>query len=141
MPIDQHAVDDLLARARREVDDGLLPSCQVALGYRGEVVVFETFSAGKDDGAGGAGDDTRYAIFSSTKAFVAAAMWQLIGEARVDAATRVAELVPEFGTHGKDVITIEQVMLHTSGFPYAPLGPPAWYTREGRFERFARWRL
>ena len=32
-------------------------------------------------------------------------------------------------------------MLHLSGFPMAPLGAPAWNTRQGRLEAFARWRL
>src|SRR5207248_8457479 len=41
----------------------------------------------------------------------------------------------------KNIITIEQVMLHTSGFPTAPLGPPQWETSEGRRQAFARWRL
>ena len=50
-------------------------------------------------------------------------------------------IIPEFGTNGKDVVTVEQLLLHTSGFPRAPLGPPEWYTREGRLARFERWRL
>jgi CubicO group peptidase (beta-lactamase class C family) len=32
-------------------------------------------------------------------------------------------------------------MLHTAGFPHAPLGPPAWDTREGRLAAFGRWSL
>ena len=39
---------------------------------------------------------------------------------------RVAEMIPEFGSNGKDAITIEQVMLHTSGFPRAPFNPLDW---------------
>ena len=31
----------------------------------------------------------------------------------------VAALIPEFAPNGKDAITVEQVMLHTSGFPRA----------------------
>jgi CubicO group peptidase (beta-lactamase class C family) len=53
----------------------------------------------------------------------------------------VAEYIPEFGENGKDEVTVEQVMLHTGGFPRAPLGPPAWETRKGRLARFARWQL
>ena len=41
--IDDQAVEALLRRARREVDDGLLPSAQVALALHGELVVFEAF--------------------------------------------------------------------------------------------------
>lgn len=126
-------VDELLARARQDVESGLLPSCQVALGYEGELVAFETF--------GDATDDTRFCLFSATKAFVAGVMWQLLGDGLVDEQAKVADLIPEFGTNGKDVITVEQVMLHTSGFPQAPLPHPVWATREGRLERFSKWRL
>ena len=133
MGIDRTAVDALLSRARREVDEGLLPSAQVALAYEGELVAFETF--------GDATNDDRYVVFSATKAFVAGAMWALIGDGLVDVSVPVVDVVPEFGTNGKDVITIEQVMLHTSGFPMAPLAPLAGATSEGRCAAFARWRL
>lgn len=133
MGIDPTAVQQLLDRARREVDAGLLPSAQVALAYEGELVAFETF--------GDATDDTRYVVFSATKAFVAGAMWSLIGDGLVDVTRPVIEYVPEFGTNGKDAITLEQVMLHTSGFPMAPLSPVAGDTREGRVAAFERWRL
>src|SRR5689334_15652552 len=68
-------------------------------------------------------------------------MWTLIQQGDVDVAQRVTDFIPEFGTNGKDVITVEQVMLHTSGFPHAPLGAPHWYTREGRVQRFGEWKL
>src|SRR5262249_30746050 len=133
MGIDSQKLAALTARARREVDDGLLPSAQIALARDGQLVAFEAF--------GDATLDTRYVVFSCTKAFVAGAMWALIGDGVVDVSRRVVEYVPEFGTNGKDVITVEQVMLHTSGFPHAPFGPPAWATREGRLAAFARWKL
>jgi CubicO group peptidase (beta-lactamase class C family) len=133
VPIVESKVVELLERARREVDAGLLPSCQVALAHDGEVVASATF--------GDAHDDTRYCVFSTTKAFVAGVMWQLIGEGRVEVGAKVSHLVPEFGTNGKDVVTIEQVMLHTSGFPHAPMTHPGWALRTKRLERFADWRL
>jgi CubicO group peptidase (beta-lactamase class C family) len=133
MGLDKAAIDGLIARARREVDDGLLPSAQVALAYEGELVAFETF--------GDATDDTAYVVFSATKAFVAGAMWALIGDGLVAVSARVVDYVPEFGTNGKDVITVEQVMLHTGGFPLAPMPPLQGATSEGRVERFAKWRL
>src|SRR5690606_31363185 len=43
--------------------------------------------------------------------------------------------------NGKDAITLEQVMLHTSGFPMAPMGPRHWGERASRQERMASWRL
>ena len=131
--IDQARLDALLQRAQREIDSGLLPSCQLAVAHEGEVIVNEVF--------GDASLDTRYVIFSATKAVVAGAVWMLLGEGALDEQMRVADLIPEFGTNGKDAITLEQVMLHTAGFPAAPLGPPQWFTREGRLAAFSKWRL
>ncbi len=131
--IDRAAVDALLARAHREVDEGLLPSCQLALGLEGEIVMSETI--------GDATPETRYVVYSATKAFVAGAMWAVIGDGLIDPSSRVVDVVPEFGTNGKDVVTIEQVMLHTSGFPSAPMLVAAGDTSEGRCSAFARWRL
>jgi CubicO group peptidase (beta-lactamase class C family) len=131
--IDKERVDLLIERARKEIDDGLLPSCQLALARDGEVIISETF--------GNATPDTRYIVFSATKAWVASAAWILIGEGKLDVSKRVAEYIPEFGTNGKEVITVEQVMLHTSGFPHAPLGPPDWASRDDRLKVFSKWRL
>ena len=126
-------VEALRTRIRREVDSGLLPSCQIAIAREGRLALFETL--------GDATNETRYNVYSATKAWVAAVVWQLIAEGNIDIASKVTEHIPEFGTNGKDVITIEQVLLHTSGFPHAPMGPEAWATHESRAARFAQWRL
>ncbi|MFV0526292.1 MAG: serine hydrolase domain-containing protein [Acidimicrobiales bacterium] len=132
-PIDDAKVADLLDRAQREVDAGFLPSVQVALARDGELVVAETF--------GEADPDTRYCIFSATKPFVASTMWTLLGEGAVALDAPVTKYFPEFGENGKEEITVEQVMLHTSGFPHAPLGPAIWADRDARRARMASWRL
>ena len=36
-------VTALLDRCRREVDEGRIPGCQVAIGFEGDVVLFEAF--------------------------------------------------------------------------------------------------
>ena len=131
--IDSERLEELRTRVHREIDSGLLPSCQFALAKDGRLAAFETLGA--------AGPDTRYVIFSATKAFVASACWLLTGEGSLELDRRVAEYIPEFATNGKDVVTVEQVMLHTSGFPRAPLGPPDWYDRDQRLAKVAKWRL
>ncbi len=133
MGIDQGAIEKLSDRIRREVEEGLLPSAQFALAHHGELIEFETF--------GDATDETRYVVFSATKAFVAGAVWALIGDGLIDVSNRVGYYIPEFDTNGKDVITVEQVMLHTSGFPAAPLNPIDGDTSAGRTAAFAKWRL
>ncbi len=131
--LDPGKVAALVERAHREVDAGLLPSCQLALARDGQVALFETI--------GDAPDGARYHVFSATKAFVAGAMWQLIGDGTIEPAARVVDVFAEFAPNGKDVITIEQVMLHTSGFPHAPMDVQTAATRDGRVERMASWRL
>ena len=126
-------LEALRTRAQRDIDHGILPSCQIALARGGEVVHFETF--------GDVTDETRYVIFSATKAMTAGAVWQLIGEGELDVSSRVAEIFPEFAANGKDAVTVEHVLTHTGGFPAAPLGPPAWADRDARVQRMAEWRL
>src|SRR5262249_58899919 len=47
----------------------------------------------------------------------------------------------EFGTNGKDQITVQQVLLHISGFPNAPYPQDEWLDRSKRLQRFSKWRL
>ncbi len=127
------SLDELMSAAAADVADGHSPACQVAVGHRGEIVAFETFGAAEPT--------TRFAIFSATKPIVAAAVWHCLAEGSIDVGRPVAEYIPEFATNGKDVVTVEQVMLHTSGFPNAPMGNVEGADPERRRARFARWSL
>ena len=131
--MDPEALGALLERCRREVDEGLLPSCQVAAAIGDELVAYETF--------GSADPDSRYVIFSCTKAIVVGAFWLLLGSRALSVDQRVAEVIPEFGTNGKDVVTVRQLLLHESGFPTAPLNLVTDVTREARLARLSSWRL
>jgi CubicO group peptidase (beta-lactamase class C family) len=126
------AIVRLVQRAQREVDERL-PACQLAVAQDGKLLVSETFGAARAD--------QRFLIWSCTKALVGGVVWQLVGEGLLDWQRTVASYLPEFETNGKHVITVEQVVLHTAGFPDAPLGPSRWFTSESRRAAFARWRL
>jgi CubicO group peptidase (beta-lactamase class C family) len=130
--LDPDAVAELVARAQREIDEGHIPSCQLAFARDGRLALSMTL--------GDAAPDSRYAIFSSTKPVVASAVWILMGEGLLDVSRRVAELIPEFATNGKEAVTVEQVLLHTSGFPNAPFRALDWDDRDRRLERFGQWR-
>jgi len=122
----------LRARARRDVDDGLLPSVQIGVARDGELLLDETF---------GAPADARYVCFSVTKAFTGAIAWLLVGDGVIDARTRVADVVPEFAGNGKQDVTVEHLLTHTAGFPRAPMRPEEGADRAARVERMATWRL
>lgn len=130
--IDNTKVQRLLDRVQREVDQGLAPAVQIAVAQHGELVVDQTI---------GAPDDSRFLVFSATKAFVAGAIWRLLDQHKLALDTPVSDYLPAFATNGKEAVLVEHLLVHTGGFPYAPLGPPRWETREGRLEQFGRWRL
>jgi CubicO group peptidase (beta-lactamase class C family) len=129
--LDEARVQRLLETCAEEVESGRLPACEIALAVEGEVVLSATF---------GAPDDARFTVFSVTKALTAAAVWLYLGDA-LRPTTRVAELVPEFAREGFDRVTLEHLLTHTAGFPFAPMRPEEGDTSAGRRARFATWRL
>jgi CubicO group peptidase (beta-lactamase class C family) len=140
--VDSGKLEELFGRAEREVREGLLPSVQIAIAREGKIAGMRTFGSVTCEGrTTEASDDTLYTIFSCTKAITSSAAWLLIQEGKLRVDELVADIVPGFGENDKAEITVEQVLLHTAGFPHAPLGPPDWNTREGRLARYRGWRL
>jgi CubicO group peptidase (beta-lactamase class C family) len=140
--IDPQKLEAVLERAEREVRDGLLPAAQIAVARRGKIAAMRTFGRVKHEGReAAASNDTLFCVFSATKAITSAAAWLLIQEGLLSTDEIVASIVPEFGTHGKDVIRVEQLLTHTAGFPGAPFDPAEFKDHARRLERFSQWRL
>ena len=64
-------LDDLLARARREVDEGRLPGFQLAVGFERDIVYAEAY--------GEARADARFHTYSAIKPTVSLTAMQLAG--------------------------------------------------------------
>jgi CubicO group peptidase (beta-lactamase class C family) len=140
--LDPAAVEALADQARRYVDDEELPSLQFAVARHGRLALALAFgNVETRAGVQAANSDTLYAGFSVTKTVVASAAWLLAQDGRLDVKRPVAEIVPEFATNGKEVVTVEQLLTHTAGFPNAPFDPNEWNDIEKRLARFAAWRL
>ena len=142
--IDSEKLEAVFARAKRDVEDGTLRSAQVAVARHGQLAGVRTFGTVQHNSVDyevAATNDTLYTIFSCTKAIVGAATWTVYEDGLLKLDERVAEIIPEFGTNGKEQITVEQVTLHIGGFPMAPMAPTEWDNRERRLARFAQWRL
>jgi CubicO group peptidase (beta-lactamase class C family) len=140
--VDSEALEAVFARAKREVDEGLIPSAQVAVARNGKIAGMRTFGRAVQGGEEKAAtDETLYCIFSCTKVVVASAVWTLFEDGLLKLDERVADIIPEFGTNGKNIVTVEQVMLHTGGFPYAPFSQDEWGDHEKMLDAFSRWRL
>jgi CubicO group peptidase (beta-lactamase class C family) len=131
--VDPARLDVFLRRVRLEVEHGTLPSAQVAVARGGRLVAFETY--------GDANPDKRYILQSVGRTVVAATVWKLLGECLLALDERVGDVIPEFATNGKDGVTVEQVLTHTAGFPFAPLGYPKMLDRAQRLNAFSTWHL
>ncbi len=127
------SLDELIAGAQALVDEGDTPACQLAVARDNEVICFETFGA--------ADPETRFCVFSATKPIVASATWMLIGHQLLDVSKPVAHYIPEFATNGKEIVTVEQVLLHTAGFPNAAMDPVEGADSVLRVKYFTEWEL
>ena len=132
-PTGPEPIAGLLARARRDVERGWLPACQLAVARHGELLAFETFGA--------ATNNTRFCIFSATKPLVAAAVWVLVGEGALEPERAVAHYVPEFDRPALRAVTVDQVLVHTAGLPHAPMLPDEGADPARRRRRMATWQL
>ncbi|MPZ22900.1 MAG: serine hydrolase [Dehalococcoidia bacterium] len=140
--LDPEKVEAIFAKASKYVDDGRIFACQLALARHGRLAGFATYGnvvlGGEQHEAT---NDTLFAAFSITKVAVGAAIWLLIERDQLSVEERVVDIIPEFGTGGKDVITVEQVLVHSGGFPGAEFSPFWWDDRRRRLEGFASWEL
>lgn len=123
----------LLERVRADVEQGPLPSAQVAVARAGKVVAFETF--------GDATPAMRYITQSAGRPLLAICMWKLIGDGLLDVDQPVASVLAPFGANGKETVTYRHVLTHTGGFPMAPIRYPAMTDRSQRLEAMSHWRL
>ena len=98
---------------------------EIMVGRGGNVVLHEQF--GWADRAGGRriAKDQPFITMSAGKQFVSVLVLNRIERGDFSANTPVADLIPEFGAHGKKRITIAQVLTHTAGLTaMMPAIPP-----------------
>ena len=142
LDIDPAARDALFDRAEK-VAERAGCAVQLAIARSGTLAGFQTFGRARHgDGSERAADnETLFSIFSVTKAIVSSAAWILLQERKLALSDRVVDHIPEFGSHGKDAVSVEQLLLHTAGFPKAQLPTADWPDPERRLRHFADWRL
>jgi CubicO group peptidase (beta-lactamase class C family) len=127
------AVNALRDRIQAEIDDGHSQAAQFAIGLDGEIVAGESF--------GTATADSRFVIFSATKALVAMAMLPYLADGSIELTAPVARYLPGFGDNGKEGVTVLQLMTMQGGFPQVLIGPDRWGTSAGRRQQFSEWTL
>lgn len=73
-------------------------------------------------------EDTIVPVYSTSKGISALVIAMLHDQGALDYAAPVSALWPEFGAHGKDKLTIAQMMAHQAGVPgfLQPIDPDLW---------------
>jgi CubicO group peptidase (beta-lactamase class C family) len=66
--------------------------------------------------------NTLFPVFSVSKGIIATAVHRLVERDVLRYDTGIAELWPEFGTRGKEAVTVAHVLEHSAGIPYFPAG-------------------
>lgn len=111
------ALESTLEALERGRQDGLHIGWQLYVSHRGEVVAD---TAGGESRPGTAmTTDSMMIWFSATKAVTSVAAAQLWERGQFELDDPVVRYVPEFGSHGKDAITIRHLFTHTAGIRYA----------------------
>jgi len=139
--LNPHKVQALFDRAEREVKEGVLPACQVAIARKGKIAAMKTFGRAVQGGVEKpATDETVFVAMSATKAITSSALWLLIQEGKIGISDLITKYVPEYGTNGKQTTTVEHLLIHTAGIPTAPGSFKDWGDHKRRLERFAQWK-
>jgi CubicO group peptidase (beta-lactamase class C family) len=109
---------DLIDGAMREaIERGDCPGAVVLVVHDGQVVWRKAYGMrARQPEAVPMTADTVFDLASLTKPMAtASSIMVLVEQGKLRLADRVAEHLPAFGQHGKEKITVEQLLLHTSG--------------------------
>jgi len=135
--LDADKAQALTVRAQRDIEEGLLPACQIAIARGGRIAAMKTFGRAMQGGVEKpATDDTLFVAMSATKAVTSSALWLLIQEGKISPTDRIAKYVSEYGANGKETTTLEHLLIHTAGIPLGPGSFRDWSDHKQRLEHF-----
>src|SRR5260370_40802610 len=102
---------------------------QVAAYYDGELVV-DAWAGLADPATKRPVDgDTLFMLSSTTKGITATCAHVLAEKGKLDYDMLLSKVWPEFGAHGKEGVTVREVLAQRSGIPQTPVGyTPEWLT-------------
>ncbi len=107
---------------------GVHPALALCVRREGEVIIDRAIGHARGNGPGdpeempklAATPGTPFVIYSASKSMMAMVAHLLDERREIHLADRVCEYIPEYGRHGKDVITISHVLAHRAGVPNLP---------------------
>jgi uncharacterized protein YbbC (DUF1343 family) len=104
---------------RRAIERGEVPGAVVVVVRRGEVALRRAYGLrAKEPAPEAMTPETVFDLASLTKPLATTlSVFALADRGRVRLSDRAAKFVPDFAQNGKEDVTIEQLLLHTSGLP------------------------
>lgn len=111
-------LERLGASITRDIDDALYDGMAVGIRVAGRTVFQASYGFADRRSGRRLGASDVFAVLSFTKAFTALGIFQAIERGALSLGTRVAEILPGFGTNGKQKVTIAQLLAHTGGMPF-----------------------
>ena len=114
---EQPSFDAIESIVRQGIQDGQMPGAVVVIADRNRVLYQRAFGQRQvEPTAEPMTMDTVFDLASLTKPVATAtSVMQLIGDGLLSPQQKVADHLPEFGKHGKDKITISDLLLHVGG--------------------------
>jgi uncharacterized protein YbbC (DUF1343 family)/CubicO group peptidase (beta-lactamase class C family) len=115
--LDGARLDQIDTLIQDDIDRGKLPGAVVVIMRNGKIAYRKAFGfRAKEPSSVPMTVDTVFDLASLTKPVATAtSVMILLEQGKLRLNDRVAEYLPAFGQHGKDRITVEQLLLHTSG--------------------------
>ena len=132
-PIRVDALQALYDLIELHIAERRYPGAQIALAHHGRLVLDMSFgqarmggSKAPDDQAVATRPDTLWLLYSNTKVIMAVTLWLLHERGLLRFTDRVSDHLPEFAAHGKQDITLFQVITHQAGYPGREVPTSAW---------------
>jgi CubicO group peptidase (beta-lactamase class C family) len=121
-------IERIWAGVQRLYRSGLYPAIALCVRRHGEVVLDRAIGHARGNGPTDRRDaaltpatpQTPFVIFSASKAMTTVVTHLLEQRGLLHVGDRVCEYIPEYSTHGKEVITIEHLLSHRAGVPNLP---------------------
>lgn len=115
-PAGQPAAEPIETVVHAAIDAGKMPGAVVLVGRDDEILYRRAFGdRAIEPSPEPMTSDTIFDLASLTKPVVATAVMILAERGRLDVHAPVARYWPAFGIHGKEAITVEQLLLHVGG--------------------------
>ena len=125
------ALERVWDMVQSHIDEGRYTGCQIAMAHKGELLLVKNFGWSRLNTLDAkeswpVHDDTLFLLYSNTKILMATLLWKLFEQGKLSFNDTVNTYLPNFGQHGKEHITLFQLITHQAGFPNQEVPHEAW---------------